>query len=66
MIQIHNDANIHKETEIVNLITNVLTKNIQLRTICLPGTILPVEGSAECQRTALVNKFSESGQLLGG
>ena len=66
IMQIHNDATSHKGTEIVNLITNVLTKNNQLRTICLAGTISPVGGSAECQSTALVNQFSESGQVLEG
>ena len=64
IIQIHNDATSHKGTESVNLITNVLVKNDQLRTICLVGDILPAEGSAECQSTALVNLFSESDQLL--
>ena len=46
------------------MITNVLTTNDRLRTICLAGDILPIEGSAECQSTALVNLFSESDQLL--
>ena len=66
IMQIHNDATSHKGTEIINLITNVLTTNDRLRTICLAGDIISVEGSAECQSTAPVNQFSESGQLLEG
>ena len=66
LMQTHNNATSHKGTEIVHLNTNVLTMNDQLRTICLVGDILPAEGSAECQSTALVNLFSESGQPLEG
>ena len=64
--QIHNDAASHKGIEILNCICGVLTRSNQLKTICLAGDIIPENGTAECQSSALVDQFSESGGLLEG
>ena len=64
--QLHTDGTSHKGTEIVNLICRILTDDKQLKTICLAGDIIPEDGTAECQSTAIVNQFSETGRLLEG
>ena len=35
-----------------------------MKNICLAGDIIPEDGTAACQSTAIVNQFSKSGQLL--
>ena len=62
----HTDETSHKDTEIVNLICDILTQDIKLRTICVAGDIIAEDGTAECQSTVIVNQFSESGQPLDG
>ena len=64
--QLHTDGTSHKGTEIVNLICGILTTDKQLKTICLAGDIIPEDGTAECQSTAIVNQFSQTGRLLEG
>ena len=64
--QPHTDRTSHKRTEIVNASCDILTKDHKLKTICLAGDIIPEEGTAECQSTAIVNWFSETGRLLEG
>ena len=62
--RLHSDAKIHKGTEITNVILGVLINNKKLRTICLAGDIIPEDGTAECQSSAIVDQFTECGRLL--
>ena len=48
----------------MNIILGVLTNNKKLRTICLAGDTIPEGGTAECQSTAIVDQFTECGQLI--
>ena len=62
--QLYTDGSSHKGTEIVNIVCSILNKDNQLKTICLSGYIIPEDGTIACQSVAIVNQFSESGQLL--
>ena len=62
--QFHTDRTSHKGTEIVNIVCSILNKDKKLKTICLAGDIIPEGGTAACQSAAIVNQFSNIGQLL--
>ena len=62
--QLHTDGTSHKGTEIVNIVCSILNKDNQLKTICLSGDIIPEDGTFAFQSAAIVNQFSNSGQLL--
>ena len=64
--QLHTNGTSHKGTEVVNLICSILSHDNKLRTMCLASNIISEDGTAECQSTAIVNQFSETGRLLEG
>ena len=64
--QLHTNGTSHKGIEVVNLICSILSHDNKLRTICLAGDIISEDGTAEYQRTTIVNQFSETGRLLEG
>ena len=59
--QLHTNGTSHKGTEVVNLICSILSHDNKLQTICLAGDIISKNGTVECQSTAIVNQFSETG-----
>ena len=53
--QLHTDGTSHTGTEIFNIVCSILNKDKRLKTICLSRDIILEDGTAACQRAAIVN-----------
>jgi hypothetical protein len=62
--QLHTDETARRQSSIVNVVISILECDNQLKTICLSGSIIPLDGTAEEQSRAIIASFHESGKLL--
>jgi hypothetical protein len=62
--QLHTDETSRRQSSIVNVVISILECDNQLKTICLSGSIIPLDGTAEEQSRAIIASFHESGKLL--
>ena len=62
--QTHSDETSKRQTGVLNVVNGLLTKDNELKTICLAGDIIPENGTAEEQSKAVVQSFSDGARLL--
>jgi len=62
--QLHTDETSRRQTSIVNIVMGLLTKDDELRTVCLTGSLLCEDGTAESQSKAIIAEFRECGEKL--
>ena len=49
---------------ITDVVVRILNKNKKLETVCLTGSIIAEEGTADVQSRAIIESFFESGEFL--
>ena len=62
--QTHTDETSKRQVSILNVVNNILNQNNELKTICLAGDIMPVNGTTEEQSKAVIGSFAEGGRLM--
>jgi len=62
--QLHTDETQRRQTSIANVVMGVLDKDNKLKTICLTGSIIAEDGTAEEQSKAIIAAFGESRKML--
>jgi hypothetical protein len=62
--QLHTDKTSRREISLVNVVVGLLGTDGVLRSICLSGSIIAEDSTAENQSRAIISSFNESTQLL--
>ena len=62
--QLHTNETSRRQVSIVNVVVSIVESDNQLKTICMSGSIIPLDGTAEEQSRAIIGSFHESGKLL--
>ncbi len=62
--QLHTDETSRCQVSIVNVVILILESDNVLKTICMLGSIIAQDGTAEEQSRAIIGSFHESGKLL--
>jgi hypothetical protein len=62
--QLHTDETSRRQISLVNVIIGILDTNGKLKSICLSGSIIAEDSTAENQSRAIISSFTESAQLL--
>ncbi len=63
-IQLHTDETSRRQVSIVNVVISILSDDNALKMICMSGSIISKDGTADEQRRAIIGAFNESGRLL--
>jgi hypothetical protein len=62
--QLHTDETSRRQVSIVNVVISILRADNELKTICMSGSIISKDGTADEQSRAIIGAFNESGRLL--
>ena len=62
--QLHTDEMSRHQVSIVNVFISILSSHNDLKTICMLGSIISKDGTADEQSRAIIGAFNESGRLL--
>jgi hypothetical protein len=62
--QLHTDETSRRQISIVNVVISIINKDNELRTICMSGSIIAKDGTADEQSRAIISAFNDSGRLL--
>ncbi len=62
--QLHTDETSRRQISLVNVIIGLLGTDGKLKSICLSGSIIAEDSTAENQSRAIISAFTESAQLL--
>ena len=62
--QLHTDETSRGQISLVNVIIGLLGTDGKLKSICLSGSIIAEDSTAENQSRAIISSFTESAQLL--
>ena len=62
--QLHTDETSRRQASIINVVLGILNENDELKSICLTGSIISEDGTAENQSKEIIASFAESGRLL--
>lgn len=62
--QLHTDETSRRQISLVNVVVGLLGSDGVLRSICLSGSIIAKDSTAENQSRAIIASFSESAKLL--
>ena len=62
--QLHTDETSHRQISLVNVVIGLLGSDGVLRSICLSGSIIAKDSTAENQSRAIIASFTESAKLL--
>ena len=62
--QLHTDETSRRQISIVNVVVGLIGSDGILRSICLSGSIIAEDSTAENQSRAIISSFTESSQLL--
>jgi len=62
--QLHTDETSRRQISLVNVIIGLLGTDGKLKSICLSGSIIAEDSTAENQSRAIISSFTESAQLL--
>ena len=62
--QLHTDETSRRQVSIVNVVISILYGDTDLKTICMSGSIISKDGTADEQSRAIIGAFNESGRLL--
>jgi hypothetical protein len=60
--QLHTDETSRCQVSIVNVVISILSNNNELKTICMSGSIISKDGTADEQSRAIIGAFYESGR----
>jgi hypothetical protein len=58
------DETLRRQVSIVNVVISIITSDNELRTICMSGSIISKNGTADEQSRAIIGAFNDSGRLL--
>jgi hypothetical protein len=62
--QLHTDEKSRRQVSIVNVMISIITSDKKLHTICMSGSIISKDGTADEQSCAIIGAFNDSGRLL--
>ncbi len=62
--QLHTDKTSRRQVSIVNVVISIITSDNELCTICMSGSIISKDGTADEQSRAIIGVFNDSGHLL--
>ena len=62
--QPHTDETSRRQVSIVNVVISIINNDNQLRTICMSGSIISKDDTADEQSRAIISAFSDCGRLL--
>jgi hypothetical protein len=62
--QLHTDETSRCQISIVNVIISILSEDNELKTICMSGSIISKDGTADEQSRVIIGAFNDSGRLL--
>jgi hypothetical protein len=62
--QLHTDETGRQQKQLVNVVINIVNEGGDFKSICLSGSIIAEDSTAEEQSRAIIASFSEAGQLL--
>ena len=62
--QLHYDETSRRQISLTNCVMSILNKDKKLETICISGSIITKDGTADVQSKAIVESFYESGEFL--
>ena len=62
--QLHTDETSRRQVLTVNVVISIINNDNQLCTICMSGSIISKDGTADEQSHAIINAFSDCGRLL--
>ena len=62
--QLHTDETGRRQKQLVNVVINIINECGDLKSICLSGSIIAEDSTAEEQSRAIIASFGEAGQLL--
>ena len=62
--QEHTDETSRRHKSLVNLVMTIIDNDDQLKTICLSGSIISRDGTADNQARSIIGQFQESGRML--
>ncbi len=58
------DETLRRQVSIVNVVISIITSDNELRTICMSGSIILKDGTADEQSHAIIGAFNDFGHLL--
>ena len=62
--QLHTDETGRRQKQLVNVVINIINESGHFKSICLSGSIIAEDSTAEEQSRAIIAFFGEAGQLL--
>ena len=62
--QLHTDETGCRQTQLVNVVINIINETGDLKSICLSGSIISEDSTAQEQSRSIISSFGEAGQLL--
>ena len=62
--QLHTDETGRRQKQLVNVVMNIINDSGNFQSICLSGSIIAEDSTAQEQSRAIIASFGESGQLL--
>ena len=62
--QLHTDETSRRQVSIVNVVISIISNDNELHTICMSGSIISKDGTADEQSHAIISAFHDSGRLL--
>ena len=62
--QLHTDEMSRRQVSIVNVFISILSSHNESKTICMLGSIISKDGTADEQSRVIIGAFNESGRLL--
>jgi len=62
--QLHTNETSRCQISIVNVVISILSDDNELKTICISGSIISKDGTADEQSHAIIGAFNDSGRLL--
>jgi hypothetical protein len=62
--QLHTDETGRRQKQLVNVVINIINESGDFKFICLSGSIIAEDSTAEEQSRSIIASFGEAGQLL--
>jgi len=62
--QMHNDETSCRHASLTNIVMGIITQDDDFRTICVSGSIIAEDGTADKQARAIISEFETCRQLL--
>ncbi len=62
--QLHTDETVRRQKQLVNVVINIINESGDFKSICLSGSIIAEDLTAEEQSRSIIASFGEAGQLI--